>query len=178
MLFYKNTGFEVETKMFSDFHITFQIAKVILHKNTIDLKLFPGLLQAIQNTIYEIFIGGKKADRAIGSVLKSNPKWGARDRAFVAENTYEIVRNWRKICFLSNMKMYETIQIEDIENIVAHYFFLQEGTDKNLPLFEDIDTDQVWKLEKEAKKSFVLEYSIPDWLLAVGQNQLGQPWEK
>ncbi|HAD96769.1 MAG TPA: RNA methyltransferase, partial [Cryomorphaceae bacterium] len=34
-------------------------------------------------------------DKVLERLLKSNRKWGARDRAFIAETTYEMVRWWR-----------------------------------------------------------------------------------
>ncbi len=44
-----------------------------------------------------IFNEGKYADKVIEKVLKQNPKWGARDRRFIAETTYDIVRWYRFI---------------------------------------------------------------------------------
>ena len=53
------------------------------------------LLQAIVNALIIIFNDGKFADKVIEKTLKENPKFGGRDRRFVAETTYDIVRNYR-----------------------------------------------------------------------------------
>ena len=59
------------------------------------------LVEAIVFSLGEIFEKGRQADKVIEQVLKSNRKWGARDRGFIAENTYEIVRWWRLLLFVS-----------------------------------------------------------------------------
>lgn len=42
-----------------------------------------------------VFTDGVVADRAVGRALGANPKWGSRDRSFVAATVYEAVR-WRR----------------------------------------------------------------------------------
>jgi hypothetical protein len=57
-----------------------------LHKN-----LVAAVVEALEST----FGKGFYADKVIERILKQNPKWGVRDRGFIAESTYEIVRWWR-----------------------------------------------------------------------------------
>ena len=59
------------------------------------VRIYRPLAEAVVMCLMRIFNDGTKADKVIESVLKSNPKWGSRDRGFIAENTYEIVRWWR-----------------------------------------------------------------------------------
>ncbi|MES2706062.1 MAG: RsmB/NOP family class I SAM-dependent RNA methyltransferase [Verrucomicrobiota bacterium] len=47
------------------------------------------------DTLETVFGGGMVADRAVGRMLGAHPKWGSRDRAFVAGTVYEVVR-WRR----------------------------------------------------------------------------------
>ena len=61
------------------------------------------LVEAIVFALQQIFNENRQADKVIEQVLKSNKKWGSRDRAFIAENTYEIVRWWRLLKFVSNI---------------------------------------------------------------------------
>jgi len=58
-------------------------------------KLHRPLCHAVVETLHQIFAKGRKADKAIQTVLKSNKKYGSKDRAFIALNSYEIVRWWR-----------------------------------------------------------------------------------
>ena len=45
------------------------------------------LVEAIVFALQQIFNENRQADKVIEQVLKSNKKWGSRDRAFIAENT-------------------------------------------------------------------------------------------
>ncbi|MCB0530542.1 MAG: RsmB/NOP family class I SAM-dependent RNA methyltransferase [Lewinellaceae bacterium] len=58
-------------------------------------KLHPILVRAVAQTLVAIFIDQRYADKVIEQTLRQNPKAGSRDRAFIAETTYEIVRNYR-----------------------------------------------------------------------------------
>ncbi len=50
-------------------------------------KLYRNLCEAVVHVLEEIFIENRYADKAIEKLLKQNPKWGARDRRFIAETT-------------------------------------------------------------------------------------------
>ena len=54
------------------------------------------LVNAVINGLDLIIIEGKYADKVIFKLLKSNSKWGSRDRAFIAETIYEIIR-WKRL---------------------------------------------------------------------------------
>ena len=60
------------------------------------MKLHRNLVIAVIETLSSIFEQQQYADKVIEKQLKSNPKWGARDRAFVAEYSYDIVR-WKRL---------------------------------------------------------------------------------
>ena len=60
------------------------------------MKLHFLLIKAVEEALNDIFNNSKYADKVIERLLKSNPKWGSRDRAFIAETTYECVR-WRRL---------------------------------------------------------------------------------
>ncbi len=66
-------------------------------------KLHKNLCNAVVEALNSIFNEERYADKAIEYWLKSNPKWGARDRAFIAENTYEIGRWWRRLLILPDL---------------------------------------------------------------------------
>ena len=59
------------------------------------MKIHKNIADAILRSLHEIFNENKYADKVIERVLKGNPKWGARDRRFIAETTYDIVRWYR-----------------------------------------------------------------------------------
>ncbi|MEO6758488.1 MAG: hypothetical protein ABIO24_03470, partial [Saprospiraceae bacterium] len=57
--------------------------------------LRPLLVRAVAQALMAIFYEKQYADKVIEAALKQNPKAGSRDRAFIAETTYEVVRNFR-----------------------------------------------------------------------------------
>ena len=60
-------------------------------------KLHRNICEGIIFNLDQIFFKKKFADKAIELSLKSNKKWGSRDRKFIAETTYTIVRYWRML---------------------------------------------------------------------------------
>ena len=66
------------------------------------MKVHRVLVEAIINALEQIFIEGKYADKVIERIFKANPKWGSRDRAYIAENIYEMVRWWRLVNFVAD----------------------------------------------------------------------------
>ena len=81
------------------------------------MKLFTNTVSAVIEAIDEIFNRNRYADKVIERILKSNPKWGARDRGFIAESAYEMVRWWR----LLN----EVSPSDDLYHLFGTYWVLQ-----------------------------------------------------
>ncbi|MEO0876911.1 MAG: RNA methyltransferase, partial [Bacteroidota bacterium] len=59
------------------------------------IALFPPHLRAIAQALEAIFQNGYYADKVIERTLRADKRRGARDRAFIAQNIYEIVRWYR-----------------------------------------------------------------------------------
>ena len=60
------------------------------------MRLHRNLCFAVIDGLTLIFNEGKYADKVIQQLLKRDKRWGSRDRAFVAETTYDIVR-WKRL---------------------------------------------------------------------------------
>ncbi|TAE41242.1 MAG: methyltransferase domain-containing protein [Runella slithyformis] len=127
------------------------------------------LVEAVVGAITDIFETGRKADRVIEFVLKSDKRWGARDRAFVAENVYEMVRWWRLLEFV-------TPDPHGYWARFAAWQILKGHTLPDWPEFKDTNPDRIKKRQAEAQKIRKIKESIPDWLDAVGEAELGQNW--
>jgi 16S rRNA (cytosine967-C5)-methyltransferase len=54
----------------------------------------PNLVAGVLEVLERTFGQRLYADRVVDQVLRANKRWGARDRAFVAEHSYEILRWW------------------------------------------------------------------------------------
>jgi 16S rRNA (cytosine967-C5)-methyltransferase len=141
-----------------------------------NIRIFPPLVSAITHAINEIFGENRKADKVINGILKSNPKWGSRDRAFIAENTYFIVRNWRYINYLDGVLDYQANK--DFDNIVKIGFYLNGLMPTNENFFKGFDENQILEKIKEAENSFGLKYSYADWMIDTIKTEIGDNWEK
>ncbi|MEE2717915.1 MAG: RsmB/NOP family class I SAM-dependent RNA methyltransferase [SAR324 cluster bacterium] len=61
----------------------------------------PSLVQGVVQVLVSVFAHHKPADKAIESLFRQNKRWGKRDRAFVAERSYDLVRWWNRMERLS-----------------------------------------------------------------------------
>ena len=132
------------------------------------MKLFPNTVNAVVKALQEIFDTNHYADKVIEKVLRSNPKWGARDRAFIAESVYEIVRWKRLIQSLSPSN--------DYYQWFGTYWVLQDRTLPDWKEFKGINGPKIRQHREKITERAVLQ-SIPDWLDKMGETQLGENWE-
>ncbi len=128
------------------------------------------LVEAVVYSLQEIFEEGRQADKVIERVLKSDKRWGARDRAFIAENVYEIVRWWRLLDYVTrrNSNFYEKFGAWQI---------LKNNTLPDWPEFKNLSESHVKKANIEAQKIRKIRESIPDWIDEVGESELGKNWD-
>jgi 16S rRNA (cytosine967-C5)-methyltransferase len=142
------------------------------------VKLFPPLIEAVEKALVEIFIENRKADKAIAGILKSNPKWGSRDRGFIAENTYEIVRNWRLVNFLAGRVDVENQRAGTYREIIGIWLIIKGYDISNSPLFEKIDVESILAKKHETQKDRKVFYSVPDWMDTYISKEIGESWDK
>jgi 16S rRNA (cytosine967-C5)-methyltransferase len=136
------------------------------------MKLFVNLARAVISSLEMIFEQNKYADKVIEKVLKQNPKWGARDRRFIAETTYDIVRWYR---FLQNITEAEE---NDYWKLLGGWCVLHQVP---LPAWEEFKgLNEKRILERNIKMKSIRRFreSIPDWLDTLGEQELGKRWEK
>lgn len=134
------------------------------------MKLFRNLTEAVADALYEIFEEGRYADKVIEKVLKQNPKWGARDRRFIAETTYDIVR-WHRL-------FYNLIECEpnDYWRLIAAWCFWNRIDPPRWDEFQGLDKAAFFERWDQAQHLIRIKESIPDWLDEVGQKELGNRW--
>ena len=60
-------------------------------------------IKAIFTALKDIFEKAEYADKAIEKVMRANKKWDVRERSFVSDVTYDIVRNWRLLVAASGV---------------------------------------------------------------------------
>jgi 16S rRNA (cytosine967-C5)-methyltransferase len=132
------------------------------------MKLHNNTIRGVHTALEAIFEQGQYADKVIERTLKSNPKWGAKDRSFIAETTYEMVRWWRLVNFLSPSK--------DYWDLFGTYWLMQGN---ELPPWDEFARLQPEKIKSKydsISDPGLLE-SIPEWLQTLGSQELGEKWE-
>lgn len=142
-------------------------------------KLFRNLVEAVVLAIEEITHQGKYADKVLEKVLKSNPKWGSRDRGFIAETVYDIVRYRRLLEHLSSC----VVKNNDatIADWVAVYLVQQGHELPNWSLFQNIlplSSSEINTHITNVSSMSILQ-AYPDWLYQRLEDELGKErWEK
>lgn len=136
------------------------------------VKFYRNLCDAVVQVLESIFQENRHADKAIEKLLKQNPRWGSRDRRFIAETTYDIVRWYRLLGYLSDTP-------NDFWRLMGAWFLLNRSP--GLPAwkeFDGLDAEIILKKYEKAKQIRAVHESIPDWLDQIGENELGARWEK
>ena len=145
------------------------------------MKLYPSLVLAAHSALTEIFQQGHYADKVIERTLRSNPKWGSRDRAFIAETTYDCVRWFRLLATIVGLDSaaVATFSKPDFMDIIAASLTLKfaESFEK-MPHFEFQRSFEKFSFKKlNGAKAAITERkiveSIPDWLDELGAAELG-----
>jgi len=141
------------------------------------MKIHKPLVQAVVDTLYKIFEEDIYADKAVEQVLKQNSKFGSRDRKFIAETIYEIVR-WKRLLTIS-LADEEGINIPFLFRLFATHQILNELELPDWEEFKNIDKKETLKNAAKAKKIRKYRESIPNWLDEIGAEELGEKnWEK
>ncbi len=139
------------------------------------MKVHRVLVEAVINALEQIFIEGKYADKVIERTFKANPKWGSRDRAYIAENVYEIVRWWRLINFVGDNKE-SNINKGSLWHLFGVWQVLKGAEYPAWTEFKNVNSTIIAKRKEEAQKDIAISQSIPDWLNELGKSQLGDAW--
>ncbi|EAZ82227.2 RsmB/NOP family class I SAM-dependent RNA methyltransferase [Algoriphagus machipongonensis] len=132
------------------------------------MKLHNNTIRGVHSALAAIFEEGQYADKVIERTLKSNPKWGSRDRSFIAETTYEMVRWWRLINYLSPSN--------NPYDLFGTYWLMQGHSLPPWEEFEKINPDKLKDRYEKLEDPALIE-SIPDWLQELGEKELGDLWE-
>ncbi len=145
------------------------------------MKLHKNLVEAIIKTLQHIFNDGKFADKAIEKVLASDKRWGARDRGFIAENIYDMVRWWRLISFVSGetkIEFEKELTNEKGWHMFGIWLMMNRKEIADWREFKRINPEEVAKLFSKANQVRKIRESIPDWLDALGEKELGKLWDE
>jgi 16S rRNA (cytosine967-C5)-methyltransferase len=138
------------------------------------IRLQPLLIRAVVEALHAIFCDNRHADKVIEFVLRNNRKAGSRDRAFIAETTYEVVRYYRlytEILGRTPQNHWDFWQICGI-----HFILSAKGDLPPLFEFKGLDVQKIQDLHSKLREVPAIRESIPDWLHELGQAELPEVW--
>lgn len=135
------------------------------------MKLYRNTTKAVIESLQLIFEQNKYADKVIEKVLKQNSKWGARDRRFIAETTYDIVRWYRLLVAVTKSEP------TDFWKLLAGWCALNEAEFPDWEEFEGVNRKAVLREYEQAKSQRKIRESIPDWMDELGERELGRIWD-
>tara|TARA_B100000497_G_scaffold7898_1_gene8102 strand:+ start:31875 stop:33086 length:1212 start_codon:yes stop_codon:yes gene_type:complete len=140
------------------------------------MKLHRNLVFAAIDSLQLIFNGQKQADKVLKNTLKRDKRWGSRDRGFIAETTYDIVR-WKRL-YAKIAEVKEPFDRTNLFRLFSVWATLKGIQIPDWPQFENTPTRKIKGKFDELSKVRKYKESIPDWLDELGTAELGKKWDK
>lgn len=143
------------------------------YKNTKKLRLYRNLVAAAVTALQQIFDQHQLADRVVSQLLRSNKKWGSKDRRFLANTIYELVR-WYRLYY----EILGQVPQEDNDwwRLIGIHWCLQGVDLPDWTIFEELDATVIQERYTTFQAERAIAQSIPDWLDALGQRALVDQW--
>jgi len=139
------------------------------------MKIHRILATAVIRGLKEILLEHQQADTTVANLLQSNANWGARDRNFIAQNIYQIVRYKRLYEFVSGE---ETWGESSLWRALGAKLILDGLELPQWQEFAGLNPDEINALYEQAKQIRKIRESIPDWLDELGIQELGEAWDE
>lgn len=140
-------------------------------------RLHKNLVAAVIEALETSFGKGYYADKVIERILKANPKWGVRDRGFIAENTYGMVRWWRLLWELYGKE--PSLKRKELYRLFGIWWQWQGNDlpkDKDWTQFDTIRDLDLKDRYEGLKEHVAFRESFPDWLAELMEEELGPKW--
>ena len=132
--------------------------------------------RAITDALRLIFRENRYADKVIEQALRENRKAGARDRAFIAESVYEIVRRYRLYAYALGREPQSEYDFWQLLGV----HLLASRPDRPLPDWRELRgffPEKIKPRLAHANLPRAVRESVPDWLDQLGQSELGERWD-
>ncbi|MDX1270691.1 RsmB/NOP family class I SAM-dependent RNA methyltransferase [Bizionia paragorgiae] len=141
------------------------------------MRLHRNLCFATVDGLLQIFNEGMYADKVVQQLLKRDKRWGSRDRGFVAETTYDIVRWKRLYAEIADVK--EPFSRDDVWRMFAVWATLRGIKLPDWKYFEGTPLRKIKGRFDELSKVRKIKESIPDWMDELIVSELGEAvWNK
>ena len=139
------------------------------------MRLHRNLVFATIDSLHLIFNESKQADKVLKNTLKRDKRWGARDRSFIAETTYDIVR-WKRL-YAEIAEVKEPFSRPNLFRLFTVWATLKGIKIPDWPQFENTPTRRIKGRFDELSKIRKFRESLPNWLDELGVKELGKKWD-
>lgn len=136
------------------------------------MRLHRNLVLAVIKVLDGTFNQNFYADKTIEKILKSDKRWGSRDRGFIAETSYEIIRWKRLYSQISETK--SPYKYGELWKMFSVWAVLKGIPLPNWKEFENTPTRRIKGKFDSLVKIRKFRESIPDWLDRTGCDELGE----
>ena len=136
------------------------------------MRLHRNLVVAVIKVLDGNFNQNFYADKTIEKILKSDKRWGSRDRGFIAETSYEIIRWKRLYSQISDTK--SPYKYGELWKMFSIWAVLKGIQLPNWKEFENTPTRRIKGKFDSLVKIRKFRESIPDWLDRTGCDELGE----
>ena len=139
-----------------------------------EMRLHRTLVFAVIEALDAIFNQNEYADKVVQRTLKKDKRWGSRDRKFIAETIYEMVRWKRLYNEIAGTKEHYTK-----ENLWKNFTVWAVLKGYKLPDWKQFTGTPARRIKgkfDELQKIRSFKESIPEWLDQLGEAELGEQW--
>ncbi|NER10951.1 16S rRNA (cytosine967-C5)-methyltransferase [Muriicola jejuensis] len=141
------------------------------------MRLHRNLVFAVVDGLNLIFNEGVYASKAVEQILKRDKRWGSRDRSFIAETLYDIVR-WKRL-YAEIAEVREPFDRANFFRLFAVWAVLRGIPLPSWKQLEETPARRIKGRFDELSKIRKYRESIPDWLDTLGLEAFGEAfWEK
>lgn len=141
------------------------------------MRLHRNLVFAVIDALNLVFNEQEYADKVIEKVLKHDKRWGARDRGFIAETTYDIVR-WKRL-YSEIAEVHEPYSRPHLFRLFAVWAVLKGIRLPDWKQLENTPERRIKGRFDELSKVRKVRESYPDWLDHLAEKALGSElWDK
>lgn len=141
------------------------------------MRLHRNLVFAVIDGLDQIFNEDILAHKAVEKLLKRDKRWGSHDRGFIAETVYEMVR-WKRL-YMEISEVKTTQSKASLWRMFAVWATLRGIHLPDWKQLEDTPTRRIKGRFETLSKIRKIKESIPDWMDALGVEELGEKkWSK
>ena len=119
------------------------------------MKLFPNLVKGITDSLRNIFEKKYHADKVIEYLFNDNPKWGSRDRAFVAESVFDITRQWRRLWAISQKEI--SFDEATLMELFGIYWILKDNDLPEWTEFSKLNVGKIMRAKRAGADGYLMK---------------------